>query len=79
MSLHSTDADNHELEAIPEHAPDTVSRDTVKCLQALLRHARRGDVIGIAFGAALDDQLAEGVGQVLPLLHRPSTRGWVCA
>lgn len=33
--------------------PDTVSNDTVKCLETLLRYARRGEVIGIAFAAAL--------------------------
>jgi hypothetical protein len=33
--------------------PDAVSHDTVKCLQTLLRHARKGEVIGIAFAAAL--------------------------
>jgi hypothetical protein len=33
--------------------PDTVSHDTVKCLEALLQHARRGEVIGVAFAAAL--------------------------
>ncbi len=33
--------------------PDNVSTDTVKCLETLLRHARKGEVIGIAFAAAL--------------------------
>jgi hypothetical protein len=33
--------------------PDQISNDTVKCLETLLRHARRGEVIGIAFAAAL--------------------------
>lgn len=29
--------------------PDTVSNDTVQCLETLLHHARRGDLVGIAF------------------------------
>lgn len=33
--------------------PDTVSNDTVECLQALLDHAKKGEVIGIAFAAVL--------------------------
>ena len=33
--------------------PDNVSHDTVKCLELLLKHARAGDVIGLAFAAAL--------------------------
>lgn len=33
--------------------PDLVSHDTVECLETLLEHARRGDVIGVAFAAAL--------------------------
>jgi hypothetical protein len=33
--------------------PDTISTDTVKCLETLLRHARKGEVIGLAFAAAL--------------------------
>jgi hypothetical protein len=32
---------------------DHVSTDTVKCLETLLRAARRGEVIGLAFAAAL--------------------------
>jgi hypothetical protein len=32
---------------------DTVSTDTVECLQLLLKRARRGEVIGIAFCAML--------------------------
>jgi len=32
---------------------DTISHDTVECLETLLRHARKGDVIGVAFAAAL--------------------------
>lgn len=33
--------------------PDLVSNKTVECLEALLEHAREGEVIGIAFAAAL--------------------------
>jgi hypothetical protein len=33
--------------------PDTVSRDTVKCLEILLDQARRGEIIGIAYAVML--------------------------
>lgn len=33
--------------------PDTVSTDTVRCLQTLLRRARAGEVIGLAYCAML--------------------------
>jgi hypothetical protein len=33
--------------------PDTVSTDTVECLQLLLKRARKGEVIGLAFCAML--------------------------
>lgn len=33
--------------------PDRVSTDTVKCLELLLRRARRGEVIGLAYCAML--------------------------
>lgn len=33
--------------------PDAVSHDTVRCLETLLKHARTGEVIGLAFAAAL--------------------------
>lgn len=33
--------------------PDRVSRDTVECLQQLLRQAKRGEVIGLAYCAML--------------------------
>lgn len=29
--------------------PDTVSNDTVKCLETLLREARKGRLVGLAF------------------------------
>jgi hypothetical protein len=34
-------------------APDTLSNDTVACLEQLLDQAKKGQVIGIAFGAVL--------------------------
>lgn len=33
--------------------PDTISKDTVECLEQLLRAARRGQVIGLAYAAML--------------------------
>jgi hypothetical protein len=33
--------------------PDTVSTDTVECLELLLKRARRGEVIGLAYAAML--------------------------
>lgn len=33
--------------------PDTVSHDTVECLELLLQQARHGEVIGIAFAVML--------------------------
>lgn len=33
--------------------PDQISSDTIQCLETLLAHARSGEVIGIAFAAAL--------------------------
>lgn len=33
--------------------PDTISTDTVECLEQLLDAARRGQVIGLAFAAML--------------------------
>lgn len=33
--------------------PDTVSNDTVKCLETLLHEARAGNLIGVAFAAML--------------------------
>jgi hypothetical protein len=37
----------------PTLIPDRVSHDTVACLETLLEQARRGEVIGVAFGAIL--------------------------
>lgn len=33
--------------------PDTISIDTVECLETLLDQARRGQIIGLAFAAML--------------------------
>lgn len=33
--------------------PDNLSNETVQCLEELLTHAKRGEVIGIAFTAML--------------------------
>lgn len=33
--------------------PDEISNDTVKSLEQLLEHAKRGEVIGVAFAAML--------------------------
>lgn len=33
--------------------PDNVSNDTVECLEQLLREARKGQVIGLAYAAML--------------------------
>jgi hypothetical protein len=33
--------------------PDTVSNDTVKCLETLLREARKGKLTGIAFAGII--------------------------
>lgn len=32
---------------------DSVSTDTISCLETLLRHARKGEVIGVAYAAML--------------------------
>ena len=36
--------------------PDSLSTNTIKCLETLLEHARSGEVIGIAFAAMLKRQ-----------------------
>lgn len=33
--------------------PDTLSNETVACLEQLLEHAKQGEIIGIAFAAML--------------------------
>lgn len=33
--------------------PDSLSANTIKCLEALLEHARSGELTGIAFAAVL--------------------------
>jgi hypothetical protein len=37
--------------------PDKVSTDTVECLELLLRRARKGEVIGLAFCAMLKQRV----------------------
>lgn len=37
--------------------PDVVSTDTVECLQLLLKRARRGEVIGLAYCAMLKQRV----------------------
>lgn len=36
--------------------PDTLSENTIQCLEVLLEHARSGEVTGIAFAAMLKRQ-----------------------
>lgn len=59
--------------------PDSVSKDTVECLQTLLHHARLGDVTGLAFTALLKRRayIANTAGEC----HRDPTfaRGMVAA
>jgi hypothetical protein len=45
--------------------PDTISNDTVQCLQQLLKHARSGEVRGIGFVALLKGRhyIANTAGQ----------------
>jgi hypothetical protein len=37
--------------------PDSVSTDTVRCLQTLLKRAKNGEVIGLAYCAMLKQRL----------------------
>jgi hypothetical protein len=59
--------------------PDTISSDTVQCLQQLLKHARRGEIVGLGFVAMLKRRhyIANTAGQahVDPTL----TRGMLAA
>lgn len=59
--------------------PDTVSNDTVECLETLLDQARRGEVIGLAYTAVLKRRgyIANTAGEA----HRNPTfsRGMVAA
>lgn len=59
--------------------PDSVSTDTVKCLQLLLRRAKRGEVIGLAYAAMLKQKAyivnTAGEAHVSPTF----TRGMVAA
>lgn len=59
--------------------PDTVSKDTVRCLETLLEHARSGAVIGVAYAAVLRQRnfIVSAAGEA----HRSPTfaRGMVAA
>jgi len=59
--------------------PDAVSRDTVQALQQLLEGAQNGDVIGIAFAAAIRGR--RYIVDMAGALHREPTlaRGMVRA
>ena len=64
----------------PYHlVPDTISKDTVKCLEQLLRAARQGQVIGLAYAAMLKrrEYIVNSAGEA----HRNPTfaRGMVSA
>lgn len=37
----------------PTLIPDSVSKKTIECLEMLLEQARKGELIGLAFGAIL--------------------------
>jgi hypothetical protein len=53
--------------------PDSLSSDTVTCLEQLLDRARKGEVIGLAFAAMLRrrDYIVNSAGEV----HRNPTFG----
>jgi hypothetical protein len=59
--------------------PDTISNDTVECLQQLLAYAKKGEVIGVGFVAVLKQRnyIANTAGEA----HRNPTftRGMVAA
>lgn len=59
--------------------PDSVSNDTVRCLETLLDQARSGEVIGVAFAAMLKRRsyIVNAAGEA----HRNPTfsRGMVAA
>lgn len=59
--------------------PDRVSTDTVECLQLLLKRARRGEVIGIAYCAMLKQR--EYIVNTAGVAHESPTfaRGMVAA
>lgn len=55
--------------------PDTISNDTVECLQELLRHAKRGDIIGLGFVAMLKPtrQMRGYIANTAGEAHRSAT------
>lgn len=59
--------------------PDTISSDTIECLETLLDQARRGQIIGLAFAAMLKRRgyIANSAGEA----HRNPTftRGMIAA
>lgn len=59
--------------------PDRVSTDTVECLRLLLRRARRGEVVGLAYCAMLKQRAyivnTAGIAHESPTF----TRGMVAA
>jgi hypothetical protein len=60
-------------------APETLSHDTVQCLEQLLDKARKGEIIGLAFAAMCRRRqyMVDTAGEA----HRNLTyaRGMVCA
>jgi hypothetical protein len=59
--------------------PDRVSTDTVECLQLLLRRAKRGEIIGLAYCAMLKQR--EYIVNTAGVAHESPTfaRGMVAA
>lgn len=59
--------------------PDTISTDTVECLEQLLDGARRGQIIGMAYAVMLKKR--EYIVNTAGEAHRNPTfaRGMVCA
>lgn len=62
-----------------ELIPDRVSTDTVECLQLLLKRARRGEVVGLAFCAMLKQR--QYIVNTAGIAHESPTfaRGMVAA
>lgn len=62
-----------------ELIPDRVSTDTVECLQLLLKRAKRGEVIGLAYCAMLKQR--EYIVNTAGVAHESPTfaRGMVAA
>lgn len=59
--------------------PDSISTDTVQCLQQLLKHARQGDIVGLGFVAMLKGRQfianTAGAAHIDPTLTRGMLRG----